>query len=321
MERLSRSATEIGEILRQRLAEWEGSFGLDPEERFFEGWEKMPAFDYAGGGFSSATAWWLGELCRLVYTPNHREVKRDKKGRWPRRELLLRERSPFTEALSVHKWGNHASIFRQRDDTGPTVVCFRGTSRTRQWIMNAVVRPHRWRRFRLADDPETAYVHSGFYVFLKRVWPKLDATLHELPRPWIFTGHSLGGALASLAGTLEQPDLVCTFGAPKVGNADYYLLRNATEYWRFVNANDLVPRLPLRDERLGARQFVHGCDSFRLSVEGRLDRFESLEAEAELPFSPASLSKNLVRPPSWIVDHRIGEYCRKLQRVVLDADA
>jgi len=316
MKRITTGAAEIRDGLSARLAEWEGAFGLYPDEKFFEGWKEMPPFEFAGAGFSVSTAWWLGELCRLSYKLDHREILRGRSSELPLRGGLLLERSPFTEVLSIHKWGNHASIYRMREGDGPTVVCFRGTSRTRQWVMNAVARPHRWRRFRLADEPETAYVHSGFYVFLKRIWPKLDAMLHSLPRPWIFTGHSLGGALASLAGALEHPDLVCTFGAPKVGNADFCSLRNATDYWRFVNANDLVPRLPLRDERLGARQFIQGCDSYYLTGEGALDRFESLEAEGALPFARASLSKEIVRPPSWIVDHRIGEYCQKLRQVV-----
>ena len=316
MRRIATGAAEIQEGLRARLAEWDGAFGLHPEEKFFEGWKEIPPFEFTGDEFSPVTAWWLAELCRLSYTPDHREVLKDKNAQMPRRGKLLPERSPFVEELSIHKWGNHASIYRMHDGSGPTVVCFRGTKRTRQWIMNAVVRPHRWRRFRLADDPETAFVHSGFYVILKRLWPKLNATLHCLPRPWIFTGHSLGGALATLAGALEQPDLVCTFGAPKVGNADFYSLRSAAACWRFVNAKDLVPRLPLRDDRLGARQFVHGYASRFLTAEGKLDRFESLEEEGALPFTRASLSKEIIRPPSWIVDHRIGEYCRKLRQVV-----
>jgi hypothetical protein len=53
--------------------------------------------------------------------------------------------------------------------------------------MNALFRSHPWRRFRLEGDPGSAFVHSGIYVILKRVWPLLAETLERSPRPWIFT--------------------------------------------------------------------------------------------------------------------------------------
>lgn len=315
MKRLESWTKERKEELRSRLSEWEGVFGLDREEAFFAGSGEMPDFRFATGGFCVETAWWLGELCRLAYTPDHREVLRDKKEILPRRENLLLARSPFREELSVHKTGNHASIYRRRDGTGGTIVCFRGTNKTRQWLMNAVVRPHGWKRFRREGDPVDAYVHSGFYVFFKRVWPKLLPTLEELPRPWIFTGHSLGGALAMIAGVVSHPDLVCTFGAPKVGNMAFYDLRQAESVWRIVNDQDLVPRLPLADAGMADRQLVHGKESIRLDTTGELRSFASMEEEGELPFELKSLAREFEEPPRWIKDHRMSEYLDRLRQI------
>ncbi|MDF1823086.1 MAG: lipase family protein [Verrucomicrobiales bacterium] len=301
--------------LRARLLEWEGVFGLDPVEDFFAGSGSMPDFRYETGELCVGTAWWLGELCRLAYTPDHREVLRDRREILPRRGPILLERSPFREELSVHKTGNHASIYRRRDGEGGSIVCFRGTSKSRQWLMNAVIRPHGWKRFRQADDPADAYVHSGFYVFFKRVWPKLLPTLEELPRPWIFTGHSLGGALATIASVVSHPDLVCTFGAPKVGNRAFYGLRQADSVWRIVNDQDLVPRLPLADPGLADRQLVHGKEAIRLGSKGEPGSFVSMDEEAGLPFELKSLAREFEAPPAWITDHRMSEYLDRLRRI------
>ncbi len=181
--------------------------------------------------------------------------------------------------------------------------------------MNAVVRPHRWKRYRLDGDPEEAFVHSGFYVFLKRVWPLIERELIHLPRPWIVTGHSLGGALAMLVGPIIHPDLICTFGAPKVGNETFYQIKTGHALWRLVNHTDLVPHLPLRDRTVGERHFSHGHPAGILGSESGI----SLELEpgggGALPISAANLGTGLKNPPQWLIEHRIGEYCRKLRQL------
>ena len=320
MKRLEAATVEIRKEIELRLAEWDGLFGLDSSPLFFEGWESMPPLDFSVEGFCPATAWWLGELCRVVYTPDHKEEPRDRAGKLPRRGPMLLERSPFEEVLSIHKTGNHAAIYRRRDGTGGTILCFRGSSKTRQWIVNTLTAPHGWRRFRVEGDPESAFVHSGFYVFFKRIWPRLKDTLESMPRPWFFAGHSLGGALASLSGVVAEPDLVCTFGSPKVGNCDFYRLRNGRQTWRIVNDIDIVPRLPLPDKRLKGRQLIHRHEAILLGKDGVLSAFEDSEEENLLPFTFATFSKEIHKPPAWIRDHRIGEYCKKLHKIALSAD-
>lgn len=312
MRRLETWSKERNAELRSRIAEWDGVFGLDPEDAFFAGSESMPEFSFSGGSFRVDTAWWLGELCRLAYTPDHREEKRDRAGRLPRRTPILAQRTPFGEELSVHKTGNHVSIYRFREGHGGTILCFRGTNKTRQWIMNAVVRPHGWKRFLRTGESGDAFVHSGFYVLFKRIWPKVWPVLEHLPRPWVFTGHSLGGALATIAGVIARPELVCTFGAPKVGNTDFYQLPQAESTWRITNEADLVPRLPFPDARLREREFVQGVDSIRLSEDSEPGSFPSLEAEAELPFDWRRLAKEFESPPAWIREHRMSVYQKRL---------
>jgi hypothetical protein len=315
MKRVESIAAAFREQLREKRGGWEGAFGLDPEPQFFGGWESMPCFEYETAGFSPARAWWLAELCRLAYTQNDKERFKYPDLTAPVRAGILRERTPFAEVLSVHKTGNHASIYRFRDGGGPTIVCFRGSTRTRQWILNALFRSHRWERFRSAEDPETAFVHSGIYVILKRIWPLLEEELRRCPRPWILTGHSLGGALAVLAGALVLPDLVCTFGAPKVGSRDFFQLKNGGETWRIVNGIDLVPRLPLATgpQVASGSDLVHGVPAMRLLEGGVLSAFASETEENSLPFDLKTLSGQLDRAPDWLLDHRMGGYCGRLQ--------
>ncbi|MEM1443550.1 MAG: lipase family protein [Verrucomicrobiota bacterium] len=315
MKRLETWSKERKAELRARIAEWDGVFGLDPEKAFFAGSDSMPEFSFSGGSFQADSAWWLGELCRLAYTPDRREEKRDKAGKLPRRTPILAERTPFVEELSIHKTGNHVSIYRREDGDGGTILCFRGTNKTRQWIMNAVIRPHGWKRFLRADESEDAFVHSGFYVFFKRVWPKIWPVLETLPRPWVFTGHSLGGALATIAGVIARPEVVCTFGAPKVGNAEFYQLLLPESNWRVVNESDLVPRLPFPDARLRERELVQGVESIRLSEETSPGSFLTFEEEAEPPFDWRQLAKEFESPPAWIREHRMSEYQRRLRQI------
>lgn len=301
--------------LRERISQWEGVFGLDPEEAFFAGSGAMPDFRFETGDFSVAEAWWLGELSRLAYTPDHREILRDKEGLLPCRKTLLQERSPFQEVLSIHKTGNHASVYRHRDGQGGTVVCFRGTSKTRQWIMNAVIRPHGWKRFRREGDRTDARVHSGFYLIFKRIRPILAPVLETLPRPWIFTGHSLGGALASIAGVVFRADLVSTFGAPKVGNAAFGELGQAVAVWRMVNGRDLVPRLPPAEAGPVERQLVHGVDAIRLGDGGISGVVGAEKEDRILPLAADLLRPEFEGPPVWLREHRMSAYLDRLREL------
>ena len=64
--------------------------------------------------------------------------------------------------------------------------------------------------------------------------------------PLFITGHSLGGALALLATKRVAPNVngACyTFGAPRVGNYEYFRLIK-TPVYRIVNSSDVVPRVP-----------------------------------------------------------------------------
>ena len=98
-------------------------------------------------------------------------------------------------------------------------------------------------------------VHSGFWNCHTRVRERIIGTIletwhKELGSVWI-TGHSLGGALATLLAfelSLKHhiPCVVYTFGSPRVGNKHFSLKFNCavSECYRICTDGDLITGLP-----------------------------------------------------------------------------
>jgi len=95
------------------------------------------------------------------------------------------------------------------------------------------------------DWPGGGRVHRGFAAALRRVQDDVGGALGRVSaRETVFTGHSLGAALATLAAGLWRPDGVHAFGAPRVGDAAFVASLGTTAVLRYVNCCDLVCRLP-----------------------------------------------------------------------------
>ncbi len=134
------------------------------------------------------------------------------------------------------------------DDT--FILAFRGTEKEKiiDWMTNADV---------LQVNGPVGKVHQGFLVGVNYIWRDLWKILDKdrgTRSLWV-TGHSLGGALATLAvakirfENAHPVNGLYTFGQPRVGDDEFASRFNidfGAQTFRFVNNQDVVPRVPLR---------------------------------------------------------------------------
>ncbi|TJZ49545.1 lipase family protein [Streptomyces piniterrae] len=178
------------------------------------------------------------------------------------------------------------------------ITAFRGTQPTelRDWLSDATTPP-------CPGPGGKGLVHYGFGEALQSIWPKVLDAIKEFrdnnQTLW-FTGHSLGGALAMLAGArlhFEEPGLtadgIYTFGQPRT--CDRLLAREfdsafANRMYRFVNNNDIVPQLPPEPvfHHVAALRYIDSKGKLHDAmpmVGGLLDRAKGLTADALAPAS------------------------------------
>lgn len=102
--------------------------------------------------------------------------------------------------------------------------------------------------------------HNGFVVSAQTLWDRIRSRLIT-GLPAIFAGHSKGAAEATLAAywaSLTGVNVQCvyTFGSPRVFDpiaAAAYTLPT----WRIVDADDIVPHLPLAESLIGANVWAY----------------------------------------------------------------
>lgn len=153
-------------------------------------------------------------------------------------ECSLEDRASNTQVL----------IGGSLDDDGALIVAFRGTREPRDYLTDArFLFKHPWP----VVGHENAKVHRGFLEGYFAVSETIHARVHGAKRI-IITGHSLGGALATLC-ALDLVDNglpvwnAITFGSPRVGNGafrDYYDEHLHGETLRVVAQGDPVTVMP-----------------------------------------------------------------------------
>lgn len=248
------------------------------------------------------------------------------------------------------------------------VICFRGTEPNRIWDIYADLLA-----IPMRVPQVSGLVHVGFWTALQQVWTDVDSppliwpTDHEEdgttkgiadylrafrcqqnPQLVWITGHSLGGALATIAaarlvreGVLGPDDIggVYTFGQPRVGDlrfAEGYKIGD--RHFRIVRDNDVVTRVPpesLRQVQAAVHLFIEypsqqaiaeGISSFQYRHVGRVAALSdvagiSLDIRkwAMLVRRIAARFKALFRPGSFlerlmpgITDHSMSKYNKAL---------
>lgn len=135
----------------------------------------------------------------------------------------------------------------EADELGMAVIVFRGTQQSIDWWTNLNATAIEINGRGTNSGIVVGKVHEGF----NRAYQSVDSQIKDLLEgeenlPLYITGHSLGGALATLA-TWYLPGAklaACyTFGAPRVGDQKLYD-RYRTPIYRIVNGTDPVPFVP-----------------------------------------------------------------------------
>ncbi|KAJ2494037.1 hypothetical protein IWW37_000115 [Coemansia sp. RSA 2050] len=143
-----------------------------------------------------------------------------------------------------------------KDDTKEIIVSWRGSTTLKDWVTNFQIVPTPW-----PAHINGSAVHSGFLYAYSAGASKIKAVVAGLAQKYpdykiVLTGHSLGGAQATLAAVdiaSEHPEWVnrlelYTYGQPRVGNAAFsdWLSKQPFSIFRAVYREDVVAQVPLR---------------------------------------------------------------------------
>ncbi|MFM7365811.1 MAG: lipase family protein [Cuspidothrix sp.] len=171
-------------------------------------------------------------------------------------------------------------------------------------------------------------VHPGFAWLLEEFLPDIENVIKNSNAKQIcLTGHSLGGALATLAAyrliNTFPVNSVYTFGSPRVGDKDFRSQYKITHF-RFENRNDIVPHVPPYDQhrdrinnlllpfiksQLPAVNYQHVGTLQFINWEGNLVEDSTLLREERL--------NEFVKNPNEIFnDHNISLYFQALENLI-----
>ena len=112
------------------------------------------------------------------------------------------------------------------------------------FLANDVLADLRFNKTNYGESGHVA-VHKGFLGEVDKLWGKIIDNIKqyadEIPI-WV-TGHSLGGAMATLAGMRYEFESVVTFGEPRVGIHIEKEFK-AKSHIRYINGDDPVTKIP-----------------------------------------------------------------------------
>ena len=195
-------------------------------------------------------AYWMAVLCDLVYTQKEGSPKPDEATIL---QDLQAQDSSFESVIGFSKNSSQAMFVEHADYLA---MVFRGTDMgagfiesARDWLDNLNAFP---------EEVLFGSFHRGFWNATHDIWSDMDEAYQtarsKKKRPLFITGHSLGGAMATIAASIfihsDRPfTSVYTFGQPRVMDREATRIFNTEigdRFFRFQNNSDIVSRLPAR---------------------------------------------------------------------------
>ena len=133
--------------------------------------------------------------------------------------------------------GDNEFSYKVVQDRGVTIIIFRGTNNGRNVLTDLDARPFRDKKLGIS-------VHRGFRDAAEKLRDDLIEN-HAIEESVIFTGHSLGGAIAQVIGLWFEDDAydvqIYTFGSPSITTAS---VGGSALHFRVAIRDDPVPFLP-----------------------------------------------------------------------------
>jgi len=258
--------------------------------------------DLEARGFSLRTAYYLAHASHCAY---------DENGDWLEKLGLDDETTQFT-------CGEFHGFVGLLDRVA--VLAFRGTENLENCLTDALTDL-------VARPPYPGLVHLGFAEAVEEVWPVVRRLLgppsQSLPL-WV-TGHSLGGAMATLASVRLAAEgytvrAVYTYGSPRPGDRVFQKGYGLTNY-RFVNDNDLVPHLPFRwcYKHVGELRLLDEHGHVIAEEAAWHSKKRTLSGKAKRVHRAHRHPKK-TRPEDddfdWLSDHRLAGYLEALEKVL-----
>jgi subtilisin family serine protease len=286
----------------------------------------IPLNSFGEEAFSWSTAYALVLSSRLAYK-NHDEVVRVVKDVWG-----------YDDCRFIEVDETQAFVASKNDSL---ILSFRGTDSLTDWLADLTLLP---------SQQPYGTVHLGFVNAYHSLHDQILNALGDFnagaKRLWL-TGHSLGGALAAIAVTeLHDHASIAgcyTFGQPRTGKANFVdaiVQRLPNRFFRFVNNDDLVTRLPPGYKHVGTLlHFDFAGSIIRESSASEsetisepeplsLEEFEQVRQDAKaleiaaesLPvedeFSLQAADRSLEGLFSGVTDHRIDRYVGLVRRQI-----
>ncbi len=211
-------------------------------------------------GRPTSEAWLCAELSRLVYCGF---------------EDSTAMRSKVEATLDAAGFGR-CDFFSKRDTQGfftrnkdLAILVFRGTEQLKNDPLDYLIDAE---LTQVTLPGNRGKIHYGFHEALMWAYDSLRPILAAVNAPrLIFTGHSLGAALATYATSIWRPTALYTFGSPRVGDGDFknYLESRDVDIRRYVDCCDIVTQVP-PERSLFRDQYKHVGRLFYIDRHGEV---------------------------------------------------